>query len=178
LTYSKPKSTIMKKAIFVLAIASLSALGSMAQESSKSLQMAGGLRAALPIGTSSNAYIFGIGAEVQGEMMFSEKFAGVASLGYTAFLGKSITVGTNKFDVATAGMIPILVGGRAYLSDRFFAGAKAGYTVSSGKGGGGGFTYEPQVGYNGAKIQISVGYNGVASGGTFSSVGSSLLYKF
>jgi hypothetical protein len=168
----------MKKVLLLLLVVFYASVN--AQESSKSLQMAGGLRAALPIGSSSNVYSFGVGGEVQGELMFSEKFAGVGSIGYTAFLGKTINFGgtVGKKKIATSGMIPILVGARAYLSPNFFAGAKVGYTVSAAKGGGGGFTYEPQIGYNGGKVQISVGYNGIASGGTFSSVGSSILYKF
>jgi hypothetical protein len=135
---------------------------------------AGGARVALPIGAFSNTHSFGIGAELQGEYGFSENLTGVISAGYTSYMGK--TVGGFKF--ASLGAIPVLAGVRFYPSTQFFVGAKAGVSFVN-NGGGTNFTYEPQVGFNAEKFQVSVGYNGIsAGGGTLGSIGASFLYKF
>ena len=77
------------------------------------------------------------------------------------------------------GYIPILAGVRVYPSTNFFIGAKVGYGILTGDGSTGAFNYEPQIGYNGTKIQVAVGYNGLSKdGGTLSHLGLSAIYKF
>jgi hypothetical protein len=76
-------------------------------------------------------------------------------------------------------MIPVLAGVRFYPSTQFFIGAKAGVSIGTASGAGSNFTYEPQVGFNAEKFQVSVGYNAISgSGATLGSIGASFLYKF
>ena len=147
----------MKKVLFVFAIAMLSFGAVNAQESSAGgLHFGGGLRVALPIGDFSNGTSFGLGLELQGEYLFSDKFSGTFTTGYTSFFAKEID--GEKGD--NTGYIPVLAGVRVYPSPQFFIGAKAGLGIITGGGEStSGFNYEPQIGYNGEKFQLALGYN-------------------
>jgi hypothetical protein len=166
----------MKKVLFVFAIAMLS-FGAVNAQDAGGTHFGGGLRVALPIGTMSNVYSFGIGAELQAEHMFSDMVSGTFTTGYTSFMGKEYEDGmggTEKFP--SFGYIPLLAGVRVYPSPTFFIGGKLGYGIATGSGGSGGdFNYEPQIGYNGTKIQVAVGYNGM---GSLGHIGLSAIYKF
>ena len=167
----------MKKVLFVFAIAMLSFGAVNAQESSGGVHFGGGLRVALPIGDMSNTTKFGIGAELQAEYMFSEMISGTFTTGYTSFMGKDYEYmpGLTIKGESTS-YVPLLAGLRVYASPNFFIGAKAGYGIVTG---GGAFNYEPQIGYNGTKIQVAVGYNALSGdAGTSSHIGLSAIYKF
>jgi hypothetical protein len=168
----------MKKVLFVFAIAMLSFGAVNAQESAAGgFHFGGGLRFALPLGDMADGSSFGIGAELQGEYMFSDMVSGTFTTGYTSFLGKTV----EGVKSPSSGYIPILAGIRVYPSPTFFIGAKAGYGIVtvSGFGSSGAFNYEPQIGYNGTKIQLALGYNGLSqTGGTSSHMALSAIYKF
>lgn len=85
-----------------------------------------------------------------------------------------------EFKMDAVGYIPILAGVRVYPSPNFFIGAKAGYGILTGNGESeGAFNYEPQIGYNGTKFQLALGYNGLSKdGSTMSHLGLSAIYKF
>ncbi|RYY40562.1 MAG: hypothetical protein EOO08_05380 [Chitinophagaceae bacterium] len=170
----------MKKLVLSLAVAAL-ALGANAQSSEgKQLSFGIGARIALPIGSFGDGYSIGIGGEAQAEYMFSNTASAVGSIGYTTYAGKEIDLGAfGKFKNPSAAFIPIMVGARYYPAQQFFVGAKVGYAVSAQSGGTGGFSYEPQVGFNASHFQASLGYNGIsASGSSLGSIGASLIYKF
>ena len=77
------------------------------------------------------------------------------------------------------GYIPVLAGVRVYPSPTFFIGAKVGYGILTGGGSSSGaFNYEPQIGYNGTKFQLALGYNALSDGGTIGHLGLSAIYKF
>ncbi|RYY84174.1 MAG: hypothetical protein EOO15_19910 [Chitinophagaceae bacterium] len=169
----------MKKVVLLFAVAAL-AIGANAQKAAKigGLRFGIGARVALPMGKMGDAYNIGIGGEAQGEFMFS-KASVVGSVGYTTFSGKEQTIGTIKYTAPAANYIPVLVGARYYIVPQFFVGAKVGYAVSGNSGGTGAFNYEPQVGFNTSHFQASVGYNSMSvAGGSWSSLGASLIYKF
>lgn len=171
----------MKKVLFVFAVAMLSFGAVNAQEaSSGGLHFGGGLRVALPLGSMADSYNFGIGAELQGEYMFSDMVSGTFTTGYTSFLGKEEEEMGVTYKNPALGYIPILAGVRVYASPTFFIGAKLGYGILTGGGAStGAFNYEPQIGYNGTKIQVALGYNGLSqTGGTSSHMALSAIYKF
>jgi hypothetical protein len=138
---------------------------------------AGGINLGLPIGDFSDTRSVGIGIELQPEYNVNGKAAMYGSVGYTEFFGK-------KFDFEDAenlssGLIPVLIGGKVYISPQFFIGAKAGLGILTGWGSGVGFDYQPQFGFNGRNYQVNFGYNGLSSEGvTLSSLSLSVLYKF
>lgn len=172
----------MKKVLFVFAIAVLSLGSANAQEAAAGgFHFGGGLRLALPMGDMADFQGFGIGAELQGEYMFSDMVSGTITTGYTSFTGKDVDFGggiTAKSDAM--GYIPILAGVRVYPSPTFFIGAKVGYGILTGGGSSdGAFNYEPQIGYNGTKIQVALGYNGLSKeGSTMSHIALTGIYKF
>ena len=171
----------MKKVLFVFAIAMVSFGTVNAQETAGGLHFGGGLRFALPLGSMGDGYNFGIGAELQGEYMFSDMVSGTFTTGYTSFMGKETEVMGITTKNPAMGYIPILAGVRVYPSPTFFIGAKVGYGImtASGFGSSGAFNYEPQIGYNGTKIQLALGYNGLSQeGGTSSHMALSAIYKF
>jgi hypothetical protein len=170
----------MRKVLLAFSIAAISFGSANAQDAGTGFHFAGGLRVALPIGDFADVSGFGIGAELQGENMFSETFSGLASVGYTNYSGKDYEVpGYGTVEGSSMGMIPIMAGVRFYPSTSFFVGAKAGVSIGTASGAGSNFTYEPQIGLNGEKFQVSLGYNAISgSGATLSSIGLSALYKF
>lgn len=170
----------MKKILLAFSIAALTVGAANAQDGgNEGFHIAGGLRLALPIGDFKEVQGFGFGAELQGEYGFAEKVTGVISAGYTNFTGKDFTFGGQTVKGSSAGFIPVLAGVRFYPSTQFFLGAKAGLSFSTASGGGSAFTYEPQVGYNAEKFQVSLGYNAMSKNSvTLGSIGASFLYKF
>lgn len=176
----------MKKCLLILAISTVSFLGAQAQTNKEGFTFGGGINLALPLGDFKTSHSFGIGAQLQGEYMFSENLSAVATTGYTSFFGKSQTFdnglgGTTTYKAPSAGLIPILVGARFYPSEQFFVGAQIGYGIFTGGGGNApkGFEYRPQVGFNAESFQVILHYDGVSvTGGTLSHLGLTGIYKF
>jgi hypothetical protein len=170
----------MKKVFlfFALAIVSFSAV--QAQSKTSGLHFGGGLRVGVPVSDLADGYSVSIGAELQGEYMFSENVSATLSSGYNSFLGKKI----EGVKVDAMGYIPVLAGVRFYPSPSLFLGARAGVGILTGDGEStSGFNYEPQVGFNSEKIQVAVGYNGLTKKFSGVSVTNSHLsltaiYKF
>lgn len=150
----------MKKLFLIVAIATTTVLTASAQDNASGFHIGAGIKLGLPIGDMADMSEFGFGAEVQGEYMFSEKISAVASAGFMYFKGKDL----GGLKVEDGNFVPVLAGIRFYPATNIFIGAKAGYTVVFSDGEtGGGFSYEPQIGYNAEKFQIYVGYNATVS---------------
>lgn len=166
----------MKKLFIVLSIVTASVFTANAQDNASGFHFGGGLRLGLPIGDFSETHNFGIGAELQGEYMFSEKFSATITTGYTHFLGKDFA-GVKMDGV---GLIPILAGVRVYPSTNIFIGGKVGYGLLTGGGSSdGALNYEPHVGYNAERFQLALGYNGLSKdGSTLSHIALTGIFKF
>ena len=169
----------MKKLTLALSIIATSFIAS-AQSNEGAFHFAGGLHVGLPVGSFGDSHSFGIGAELQGEYNFAETLSGTITTGYTSFFGKEVSIpgfGTYKYE--SVGYVPILAGVRVYAAPAFFIGGKIGYGIFTGTGNPSGFNYRPEIGYNGERFQLAVGYNGVSvTGGTLGHIGLSALYKF
>lgn len=160
----------MKKLLLVAAITVAGFIGANAQD----FQFGVGPTIGLPIGDASDISSFVVGAELQGELKFSDMVSGVASAGYSHFIGKDF----EGFKI-NYGAIPILVGARVYPSEQFFIGGQVGYGAFTGDATGGGFAYRPHIGYNASAFQLSLSYNGISDEGTtISWLGLTGIIKF
>lgn len=150
----------MKKRMILFAFVVIAFSSLQAQSN---VGFSGGIRLALPVGDFGDSHSFGIGGEIQGEARLASNVTIPFSAGYTHFIGKEF-LGTRLDGV---GLIPILAGVHIYPSPQFFIGGKLGYGVLTGGGDSeGAFNYEPRLGYNGSKVQVALGYNGLTKDGS------------
>ena len=162
----------MKKAFFVLAIVAMSfaANAQKSKASASEFKIGIGPRIGVVVGDYDQIFGLAIGGELQGEYMISTDASITGATGYTNFSGK------NNF--SSAGFVPVLVGARYYPSSQFFFAGRLGASFYTGMGGGTWFTYEPQVGYNGSRVQVALGYNGASKNSvTLAHVGLSAIIK-
>jgi hypothetical protein len=167
----------MKKT-FLLLLLILLLMAAKAQQTDSShdgFHFAGGINMALPLGEFSDSYSFGIGLELQPEYRLPGIVSIYGSVGYTNFFAKNI----ETLNVKDIGMVPILAGGKVYLSPQFFIGAKFGVGLLTGGADGSSFDYQPQFGFNGKRFLLNFSYNGLSKNNvTLSSFFLSWLYKF
>ena len=168
----------MKKVIFLAFILAAAFVVNAQSKSGQDVQFSGGLRIALPVGNFHYSHGFGVGAELQAEYKLSPTASLTGTTGCTNFIGKSANYYDYSYKYESVGYIPILVGARVYPSEKVFIGGKVGYGILTNAGAGGGFNFEPQVGYNADKFQVSFGYNALVNNGTLGHLGVTAMYKF
>jgi hypothetical protein len=164
---------MIKKILFVaLAVCAFSAIHAQVD---KPFTFGAGVRLAYPTGDFGEGWGFGVGGELQGEARVASSVTIPFSVGYTRFIGKKF-LGERLPGI---GLIPILGGIRIYPSSNFFIGGKVGYGILVGEDDSeGAFNYEPQIGYNGRKAQVSFGYNGwTKEGGTLGHLALVTIFK-
>lgn len=166
----------MKKVIF-LAFILATAVAANAQ-GDKAFKFSGGVRLGLPTGNFHLSHALGVGAELQAEYKFAPNASFTGTTGFTNFIGKSESYGGYKYKYSSVGYIPLLVGARFYPSETIFLGGKLGYGILTGQGSGGGFNFEPQVGYSAPRYQLSLGYNALVNDGTLGHLALTAAYKF
>lgn len=169
----------MKKAILIFALAAGTVFSANAQ-APEGFQFGAGIRLGLPIGDFSDTHSFGVGAELQGEYGFSDKFSGIITSGYTSFFGKTISILGTSAKVDAVGLIPIIAGARVYPSNNIFIGAQAGIGILTGNGSSEtAFNWQPQIGVNTEHFQVALNYNGLSKdGSTLSHIGLTGIFKF
>src|SRR5947209_1316111 len=168
----------MKKVIFLVLILVAAFAVNAQRKAETDVQFSGGLRMALPVGNFHYSHGFGVGAELQAEYKLSPMASITGTTGFTNFIGKTADYYDYGYKYESIGYIPILVGARVYPSQNVFVGGKLGYGILTNAGVGGGFNFEPQVGYNGDKFQVAFGYNALVNNGTLGHLALTALYKF
>jgi hypothetical protein len=168
----------MKKILFLAVLLAAGVMVNAQTSTGKNVQFSGGLRFGLPVGNFHLSHTIGIGAELQAEYKFQPNASVTGTTGFTNFIGKSETYYGYKYKMDAVGYIPILVGARYYPSEKAFVGARLGYGILTGAGSGGGFNFEPQVGYNTDKYQLALGYNALVNDGTLGHLAVTAVYKF
>lgn len=166
----------MKKLLLVAAFAVVGVISANAQ-----FKFGAGVNVGLPIGDFGDGWSFGLGVEVQGEYMFSDKFSGIFNTGYTSFFGKEFDDGFGgTFKPDAVGIIPIMAGVRVYPSPQFFIGIRAGLGILTGGGDSEtAFAYRPEIGYNGGPLQIALHYDGLSKdGSSLNYIGLTGIYVF
>jgi hypothetical protein len=168
----------MKKILFLAVMLAGAVMVNAQSGAGKNVQFSGGLRLGLPVGNFHLSHSFGVGIELQGEYKLQPKVSLTGTTGFTNFIGKSESFGGYKYKYDAVGYIPVLVGARYYPSSTVFVSGKVGYGILTGAGSGGAFNLEPQVGYNGEKYQLALGYNALLDDGTLGHFGVTAVYKF
>ncbi len=168
----------MKKVMFLALILATTVTVNAQSKTDKGTHFTGGLRIGLPTGNFHLSHSLGIGAELGVEYKLSSQASLTGTTGFTNFMGKSETYGGYKYKYDAVGYIPILVGVRYYAAENIFVGGKVGYGILTGGGASGAFNFEPQVGYNAEKFQLSLGYNALVDNGTLGHLGFTAAYKF
>ena len=169
----------MKKIILGLAAFAMAG-GIIAQEN----RFSAGLELAMPMGDFGDAYGIGYGATLGFELPVGDNLGFMAQAGYISFSGKDIDVGPITVETDAAGMIPVQVGLKYYVTDNqegFYAGLLTGLHMQSVKTASvsltGGveektelksnFGVAPLVGYIiGENIDISLRYQMIFAKGT------------
>ncbi|MEO6681739.1 MAG: hypothetical protein ABIN48_02850 [Ginsengibacter sp.] len=128
--------------------------------------------------TNNKGFGIGAGASAQIEHFFQESISGVVSAGIVYYSGRSSgSTEKNKAYVA----IPVLVGGNAFVGDRFHIGARIGAGLNSVSGiSSTTFAYSPQIGYNFSRnekpLDLTLKYDGYAGKYNFSALGLRLSF--
>ena len=161
----------MKK--LILSIVAVLTFGfANAQESAFKL----GAHVGLPMGDIKDAYSLNAGVDLAYMFKVDDKFSVGPATGFSNYFGKEIF----GFQVSDVSLIPIAGSAQFSFTDNFFVGADLGYGLLFADGeNDGGVYYQPKLGYQTEKIEVSLGYKGVSiEGGAFSSIGLGFNYKF
>jgi hypothetical protein len=163
------------KQLLMIALAAIS-FTSVSAQVNRPVSFGGGIRLGLPVGDFGKGYALGIGGEIEGEARLASNVAIPFSAGYTRFIGEKI----GGVRIPGVGLIPILAGIRIYPASNFFVGGKLGYGILMGDGDSeGAFNYEPQIGYNGSRVRVGFGYNGLTKEGeTLGHLALVTIFKF
>lgn len=167
------KTIFMKKTLLLCAVVALSFA---ANAQSSKLQASIGPRIGVVVGDYDDFFGLVVGGELQGEYKFNPQVSATVMGGYTYFSGKN--------NVDGSGIIPIMAGLRYYPSSQFFLGGRLGVGVGTEDDSESSFGFEPQIGYNGRRVQLALGYQSypnqaetIVGDFSLSHVGLSLLLK-
>lgn len=163
----------MKK-IFLFALISLSIHFTASAQREGNTRFSIGPEIGFTTGDASDGWGLGIGASADLQHFFKENLAGLLSVGYVTYSGKSAGVGLKNKSYTT---IPVRVGGRYFVGNNFHLGAQVGLGINRVGGvGNTQFSYSPQVGYNfksrnNKPLDATIKYDGYAGKGNFSAIG-------
>lgn len=144
-----------------------------------------GVHAGLPIGDAGDSFSFNAGVDAAYLWSLTDEVELGITTGYSNYFGKTYTfnsgLGPISIDGGDLGIIPVAATGQYNFDGGFNIGADLGYAfyVSDGSEGGG-FYYQPKVGYTFSENSSAfVGYKGVSDdGSTLSSINLGYAYKF
>ncbi|KUY20315.1 hypothetical protein BAZ12_10110 [Elizabethkingia miricola] len=157
----------MKKSLLLGAFALLG----FAASAQTTGQLKIGANVGIPVGNASDFSSFTLGLDGAYQWRLAENFDLGIATGYQHFFAKS---GWSDF-----GFIPLAASAQYSIDPKFFIGADLGYGFFTGKGSsGGGFYYQPKVGYQQSDWELYLGYKGVSDNGNISSVNLGFNFKF
>ncbi|HFK5584024.1 TPA: hypothetical protein ACGZ92_000196 [Elizabethkingia anophelis] len=157
----------MKKSLLLGAFALLG----FAASAQTTGQLKIGANIGIPVGDVSNVSSFTMGLDAAYQWRLAENFDLGIATGYQHFFGKS--------GWSDGGFIPLAASAQYSIDPKFFIGADLGYGFLTGKGSsGGGFYYQPKVGYQQPDWELYLGYKGVSDNGSISSVNLGFNFKF
>lgn len=162
----------MRKLFVVITVISISLAG---EAQTAKTQVGAGIRLGRTVGDYKKFFSSVFGAELQVEHRFSSKISGLFTTGHFRYFGKEV----DGFNVDHTGMIPVLVGARVYPLNSLFVGGRFGLGIVTKGTANSAFNYEPQIGYNREKFQLTLGYNARPEDNlTLAHLGLSAILKF
>lgn len=175
----------MKKLLLIATFALLGTTAVNAQENGFRV----GAHVGLPMGDAGDSYALNAGIDVAYTWMLSDNFELGATTGYSHYFGKEVTIPGMSFMGVTipsqsykfnVGSIPVAATAQYTFDGGFNVGADLGYAFLTGDADGGGFYYQPKVGYTFAeKHTVYAGYKGISKDGAeLSSVNIGYAIKF
>lgn len=134
-----------------------------------------GANIGVPVGDASNVTSFTIGVDAAYQWRIAENFDLGIATGYQHFFLKSDWKDAGFSDF---GYIPLAASAQYSIDPKFFIGADLGYGFATGKNSsGGGFYYQPKVGYQQPNWELYLGYKGVSDNGNIGSVNLGFNFK-
>ena len=139
-----------------------------------------GVEVGLPIGDLKQTSSIGIGGSVKAAIPVFDGGAFTLSAGYMTFSGKTVDILGQSFKFGSLGMIPIKAGLRFVISEGFYGEPQLGYTLYSGSGNSGAFTYAANLGFMvNNSVDISARYEAASkNSSTISFIGARIAYSF
>ncbi len=172
----------MKKLFLVLTVITIGITSVKAQDKtlSSSILFSIGVEPSLPIGNFGDAYSFGIGGSLQGELQPSVDLGFTLNAGYINYSGKDVRLGGVTYNGGSFGIVPVLAGVKYYFSPKVYGHGQLGAGFGTSSGSGTSFVYTPGVGfYISDNIDLLVKYVGYSqNGGNLNSIGARLAYSF
>ena len=167
----------MKRVLLLTALAIASFTTAIHAQEKGGFKLGVGPVVAMPLGDFGDAVGVGLGGELQATYGVTDNIAAFVQSGYNNFLGKTVSYGGVSITSDATGVIPIIAGAR-FHTNGFMIGAGIGYSKFTASGGGGGFTYSPQIGYSYQKFDFIAHYTGISNNGTASMVGLKVFFNF
>lgn len=169
----------MKK--FLLLFAALGFFGLAKAQDGSGFRI--GAHGGLPIGNASDVWSFNFGADVSYLFEVAPRFQAGLTSGYSHYLGKDRQIlSTVTVRISDLRLIPIAATGRFEITPAFFVAGDIGYGIFVGDDepsrGGGGFYYQPKVGYSAPKFDLYAGYKAISVDGKVGSVNLGISFKF
>ncbi|MBB6269636.1 hypothetical protein HDF26_000063 [Pedobacter cryoconitis] len=182
----------MKKLLLLTAIAGVFAFSNVSAQNVKGPKLGVGADFAIPMGSLSDGYKFGFGGSLLFQTPIAPKLNFTASAGYLNFVGKNdvqyISFNSNGIDIQTgknpnAGAVPVKVGVRYFIADKFYAGGEVGAAFLTGDGAATAFAYSPNIGFelplaNKNAIDLGVKYEGWSKDSSIGFFGLRVAYNF
>lgn len=173
----------MKRIFLAVAITAI-CTGAFAQkETDKKINFSAGPEIGFATGNFNTTHSVGIGATIQGEFYMAPSTNFTITTGYISYAGRSAGTGIKN---KTAGIIPLKIGVKYFLSQGFYGAAQLGVGFFSGYSfyKGTGLAYTPTLGYefdtkSGKAVDASFKYDGYSRNGTgLGAIGFRLAYRF
>lgn len=162
----------MKRVLFFLLVSAVSLTAAQSQN------LKAGISASLPIGDVSEAYSFGLQADLAYLFNIAESIQVGPMAGLIYYNGDKIKDEGESFKIDEPIFLP--VGGHARFSlDQFFIGADLGYAIGLAPSGmNGGLLIRPKVGYNFGGLAAVASYSAITRNGTFGSINLGVEFSF
>ena len=177
--YLNQNKNVMKKLLFVSAIAFFAFTSASAQSSENSgskFKIGGGINVLFPV-SNADLYSVGAGIDLLAQYNLAPNVAITGDLGYTSLMIKSKYKDLGY--KSSTGIIPIRAGIRFYPSSEFYLGGKVGVGIGTGTGSSTLTAYSFGAGYMlSPKLDIGVNYDGYSKNGSMSFLGARIGYTF
>lgn len=138
-----------------------------------------GAHIGIPVGDAADAVSFNAGVDAGYVWNVAPKFELGLITGYSHYFGKDIDTGFGTYNVPDFGIVPLAATGQYNVDGGFNLGLDLGYAFYVADGAdGGGFYYQPKVGYNVGAGNVYLGYKGISDEGTLGSINLGYIHKF